>query len=64
MPNEPQSKADYGAISELARQACKLVDQQTELMRNGRLSDEQLKQYTLRQEQIRTLIRVMADGAG
>jgi hypothetical protein len=43
---------DQDGFSAMARQACQLLAQQTDLLKNGTLSDEQRAEYILRQGQI------------
>jgi hypothetical protein len=60
----PHTKADQPGFSARVREACELVAEQTDLLKNGKLSDEQLSEYMLRQGQIRALILALGRDQG
>jgi hypothetical protein len=58
-----RQQPDERTIIELTKQACELLHQQTEMLRQGwRLSQEQLHEYEQRQKEITELILVIAGG--
>jgi len=61
-----QNKANHHKASDLARQACELLEQQSKFLKGwGNFSDEQVREYVSRQRQIKALILAMnRDGNG
>jgi hypothetical protein len=55
---------DQDGFSAMARQACQLLAQQTDLLKNVKLSDQQRAEYMVRQGQIRALILAIGRDPG